>query len=237
MNPWLLPFADGVDWARIIIFALIILFTALGPLLSKLAEAQREAARRARVGPPRPAGPKPNDPLADEITEFLRRASEREKPPARPAAARPPALSPLPNALQPFRPPPLRPSSPPLAAELVDEGAKRESVAEHVRESFGRRAFGQVGSQDLGKEVAAADSKVQSRLRGVFDHQLGQLAGVAGETSQPAAAVQPTAPADRVGAAPATSVGGLVAMLTNPRTIRQAVLIGEILHRPEERWK
>jgi len=239
MNPWVPPLADAGEWIWIAVFALIVLFRALGPLLGKLAEAQREAARRAGPVPPRPAGPKPNDPLADEIAEFLRRASQPERPPApaRPAAGPPPVLRPLSDPLQPFRPPPLRPAPPPLEAELVGGAPKRESIADHVRESFGQRTFGQVGSQGLGKEVAAADSKVQSRLRGVFDHQLGQLASEAGETSQPAAAVQPTAPADRIDAAPATSAAGLATMLTNPRTLRQAVLIGEILHRPEERWK
>jgi len=238
MNPWLPPLADAGEWIWIVVFALIVLFRAMGPLLGKLAEAQREAARRARPVPPRPADPKPNDPLADEIADFLKRALQRERPPApaRPAAGPPPVLRPLSEPLQPFRPPPLRPA-PPLEAELVGGAPKRESIADHVRESFGQRAFGQVGSQGLGKEVASADSKVQSRLRGVFDHQLGQLASEAGETSRPAAAVQPSAPADRIGDAPATSAAGLAAMLTNPRTLRQAVLMGEILHRPEERWK
>jgi hypothetical protein len=239
MNPWMMPLADAGDWNSIALLVLVVFFFVVAPLLSKIAEAQARAARRARPGPPRPAGPTPKDPLADEIAEFLKRASQPQGPaaPARPAAGPPPVVSPLPDALQPFRPPQPRPSPPPLEAEIVGEAPKRESVADHVRESFGQRTFGQVGSQDLGKEVAAADNKVESRLRGVFDHQLGQLAGVAGEASQATAAVQPTAPADRIEAAPATSAAALAAMLTNPLTLRQAVLIGEILHRPEERWK
>ena len=85
-GPWLV--ADAKDWSSIVLFALIFFFFVLAPLLSRLAEAQAKAARRARPRPPQPGGPKPNDPLADEIAEFLRRASQQQRPetPARPAA-------------------------------------------------------------------------------------------------------------------------------------------------------
>ncbi len=86
--------------------------------ISKLIEAQKEAARRAAQqakkagGPPGPGGP-PRDPIEQEIADFLRRvAGERPKPPqaAKPA---PPPPPPPPPVQQPVRRP-ARPGQKPM---------------------------------------------------------------------------------------------------------------------------
>jgi hypothetical protein len=241
MNHFQPILADAAEWIRIIVILVFVLFSALGPLLTKLREAQREAARRARVGPPKPAPPKPKDPLADEITEFLKRAAQRQKPPAvRPAMVRPAGpppvplpVAPAPRPLRsPLRSPPLAPPLRPIEAEVVGAGPKRESVAEHVRESFGQSKFGHVISNDLGEDVAEEDDKIELRLRSVFDHRIGRLASMGGETSERAAPVPP----DGLGTPAPTRAAGFAAILAQPTTLRQAIVASEILRRPEDRW-
>lgn len=226
MIPRGVVFADG-EWIGIVVFVIFVVFSILSQLAGKLKDVQREVARRGRANPPDHI-PKPADPLEDEIAEFLRRAAERQKPaqPDRPAPP-PPAAD---EAMRPFRPPPV-----PL--EPVAEPVAQESVAEHVRDRFGRPQFGQVGSTGLGREVAQADDKVDERLREKFGRQVSRLASVPGEAAAGAVAVEPLVPADRVAAPPAFDAASVAAMLTNPSTLRQVILASEILHRPEERWK
>jgi hypothetical protein len=230
MIPRGVVFADG-EWIGIVVFVIFVVFSVLSQLAGKLKDVQREVARRGRANPP-DHFPKPADPLEDEIAEFLRRAAERQKPaqPDRPAprpAPSPPAAE---EAMRPFRPPPV-PSVP------AGEPAAQESVAEHVRDRFGRPQFGQVGSAGLGHEVAQADEKVDERFREKFGRQVSRLASVPGEAAAGAVAVEPAVPADRVAAPPAFDAASVAAMLTNPATLRQVILASEILHRPEERWR
>ncbi len=233
MNPLGLLFADG-GWIGVVVFLIFVIFSILSQLAGKWKEVQKEAARRARANQPAHF-PKPADPLEDEIAEFLRRAAERQKPvqAERPAGRPPPSPPPRATgeAMRPFRPPPT-----PVEPVVVGEPLPQESVAEHVRDRFGRPQFGQVGSPGLGREVAQADEKVGDRLREKFGHQVSRLAGVSGEAAAVPLAVEPTVPADRVAAPPAVDAATMAALLTNPATLRQAVLVSEILHRPEERW-
>jgi hypothetical protein len=120
---------------------------------------------------------------------------------------------------------------------VVGEPIQQESLAEHVRDRFGRPQFGQVGSAGLGKEVAQTDEKVGDRLREKFGHQVSRLASVPGEAATVPLAVESTVPVDRVAAPPAFDAAAFAALLTNPATLRQVVLASEILHRPEERWR
>lgn len=227
-----------------IVVLVIVIVSLLRALANKVAEAQREAARRAR--PPKPVAPKSNDPLADEITDFLKRAAQTQRPkaappesketPRRPPLPASPSRPPLAEAMKPFRPSQPAPIPKPSEPRQAPVKAKRESVAEHVRDQLGSRKFAQVGTQGLGKEVSATDDKNESRLRGVFGHQLSELSSVGGEASETTAAVPPASAADRFASAPVTNAAALAAFLANPATLRQAILVGEILHRPEERW-
>jgi hypothetical protein len=232
MIPHGLLIADG-EWIGIVIFVIFVVFSALSQLAAKWKEVQREVARRARANQPE-RFPKPADPLEDEIAEFLRRAAERQKPAQaeRPAGQPPPLPSPPPRAADEA----MRPSRPPILEPVAAEPAAQESVAEHVRDRFGRPQFGQVGSTGLGKEVAQTDEKVGDRLREKFGRQVSRLASVPGEAAAGPVAVEPAVPADRVAAPPAFDAAAVAALLTNPATLRQVILASEIFHRPEERW-
>jgi hypothetical protein len=235
MNPIGLPLADAdMVWAVIVIAFVVI--SALSQLAGKWKEAQKEVARRARANQPEGI-PAPRDPLEDEIAEFLKRAAQRQKP-AQAERPTPPSPAPVSEAMRPFRPPPPKPVLEAAEAEVVlAEDAEQESVAEHVRDRFDRPQFGRVGSAGLGKEAAQADEKAGERLREKFGHQVSRLAGVSGEAAAMPVATEPTVPADRIAAPPAVSAASMAALLANPGTLRQAILVSEILHRPEERWR
>ncbi|MGQ9574845.1 MAG: hypothetical protein ACUVUC_05970, partial [Thermoguttaceae bacterium] len=132
------------------------------------------------------------------------------------------------------RPPPPRPRPAEARVELEppESRPRAEGEAEHVRERLGTAKFGPIG-QELGKQIAETDKKVERHLQEKFEHQLGRLAGMTGEAARPLAAVDLEAPPERVAA---VSFDSLAAVFSNPVSLRQAVLLYEIFQRPESRW-
>ena len=216
------------------IIAIIVVLTIIAQLIAKWREMQA-MANKPNAGQPNPARPKPapgNDPLADEIGEFLRRATQRRgqagQQPKR-AGGAPPARAQEGRRTRSSRPGRTeQPAQPiPVEAEPADE-----SVAEHVQEHL-KSTFKRI-NPELGTEVAEADDKIEARLHQVFDHRVSLLSTVPGEAARPPAADQPGAPRRAAAAIPlAAAVAGIFA---NPATVSQAILIHEILRRPEERW-
>jgi len=89
----------------------------------------------------------------------------------------------------------------------------------------------------LGKRVAQADQQIDQRLQQVFDHRVSKLEVVPGEAAAPPMAYEPP---DLVGASadiPATFATGLLELVSSPESLSQAIILNEILHRPEERWE
>jgi hypothetical protein len=79
--------------------------------------------------------------------------------------------------------------------------------------------------------MAQADEKRVEHLQEVFGHQVGQL----GDEATPTIASQESVSAE----APAVAAGpafDLVGMFGQPDKLRQAILLQEILQRPEHRW-
>jgi len=70
----------------------------------------------------------------------------------------------------------------------------------------------------------------------VFDHQITALEGVSGESAQVTQPEETLTPEDTITPVPATAAAGLAAMFADPGDLRQAILINEILQRPEHRW-
>ena len=109
-------------------------------------------------------------------------------------------------------------------------------VTEHVQkyldaEEFTRRAG------ELGGEVTQAVEEVDQHLRQVFDHSVSQLAAVPGEAAAPPAAAEPPELTElSLLEIPATFATGLSTLLADPDSVRQAIVLGEIFRRPEERW-
>jgi hypothetical protein len=177
----------------------------------------------------RPDPPPGNrNPLADEIEAFLRDAAQKRgraySPPRTPASgARPPAGRPAP------------PPSQPIQAEMIDQ--PRSSVAEDVQRHAARRRVGTPEAQ-LGKDVSQVSRSVQTHMKETFDHSVGHLATMPSSLAPPRAAELPSSPVDRVvDAAPAVLAWQIAELICNPATLRQTILLSEILHRPEERWR
>jgi len=224
MNNWLV--ADGLG--NLITTIAAILFVVI-PIIAQLLAKLREAEQQRR---PAQAHRRPMPERVDqEIEEFLRRAGkQREGPPARGAGA----AEELRRRVGP-PPPPSRTPELPVPAVVVEEGPSGESVQQHVQRHLDTKEFTERSAQ-LGSEVAQADENIDARLQQVFGHSVGRLArGPGGAVNRLAPDTLP--PAEGV-TTPALTVEGssLIAMLADPQSIRQAIIISEILRRPEERW-
>lgn len=211
MNHFGLPFAAG-DWIGGAIFLAFVIFSLLAQLVGKWQESQKEAARRARrSSPQRP--PQAGAPLEDEIAEFLRRRVQGQKPaPSERPAPSPPPLPASPPAREPKRRArPHRASRParvePMEAELVVVPAERERA---------------LRDDTWGTTQPSPPSAQPTANLGTEAFQ-----AIAG----------PETPTTSAATAPAVNAATLAALLANPANLRQAVLLTEILRRPEDRFR
>ena len=159
--------------------------------------------------------------ITDEIETFMRRVLGEKAPDAKPATRREPR-------------PVVLTVEQPVQAEIIAEQPTGEQVNKQVEKYLDSREFTDRSSR-LGGEVVQADEQFEEHLHQVFDHRLGQF----DQTDQAANAA--TAPiADLSGPAPIemppTVAAGLVAMLSNAESVAQAIVLSEIIRRPEERW-
>jgi hypothetical protein len=177
--------------------------------------------------------------MKNEVEEFLRRVAQmraqaeaqakgqqqeraqksQARPPQQPARQQPPTQQPY------SAPAPPRTIAKPLQqVEIVDaELADRsDRVSRQVTEDL--RGTQQISehTRRLGAEVDSADEKMEAHLHQIFDHKLGQL-----KSSTSEAAVLQT---DK--AAAELSLTQIVQMLRSPSSIRDAVIMAEILKRP-----
>lgn len=111
----------------------------------------------------------------------------------------------------------------PIAAPLTPlrHGSVAEHVAEHI--SSASRQIAEHTSH-LGEEVALADDKVEARIHHKFDHELGSLGKLHSEREREQMQVHRNSPAAQI-----------AAMMANPEGVQQAIVLSEILRRPEER--
>jgi hypothetical protein len=198
-----------------VIAILIMLVSGLSQRLGKPRQPQGPAGepqRPAAAAPPRQV-PVEEQAMEDEIGEFLRRTAKRRGPQAAPPAALEPVL------VEPERTGPI--------------GGR---VEEHVKDFLNAGEFSH-RTAALGGEVAQADEQLGQHLHQVFDHNVSSLAATPGEVSaQPAAVVGPAADLAAL-ELPATAAAGFAALLSDMENVRQAIVINEILRRPEERWQ
>lgn len=232
MSPLAPLLAQGLDdLLKIAIAILFVVIPVVWGILSKLGQQQGPGggparrppggpgqARRPPAGAPQARGPARGG-LEDEIGEFLRRAArQRQAQPARPPR---PAERPV--------------MAQPVEVEVVREAPLGDQMKRHVREYLNTGDF-ERRTSELGDEVAQADDQMEQRLHEKFDHELGRLAATPGQSAGQPQVEEAAEPEGRVAELPSTAAAGLAVMLSQPIGIRQAIIINEILARPEHRW-
>ncbi len=256
MTPYTLPLlADG--WADLIGSAapivLGLLYVVFRWVVGQAGGAPKGGARPPNVPPPPAQGGRPPNPLA-EIEEFLRRAAALQGEKARPAAQPPPAQRPQVQRppVQPAaarRPPPV-PGTPagaeqrprkragkvrpagalrgeqPVEVELAKGGRRPEGVAEHVKQHLDSRPLRERAAQLT--HLDQTDEQMQSHVQQSLGGTVGRL-GSAGSDRPEAATAQSTTTAS----AAALYLAGL---LRDPASMRTAIILQEVLRRPEQNW-
>lgn len=167
--------------------------------------------------------------MARDIEDFLRRAAERRQQKAGGGAPRPKPANPprQPAQQQPARQRPVEPTvveatiAPKrLVQKRRDPKPKlREgSVADHVSSHINTSSIGD-HAERLGSRISAVHDQVDSRIHQNLDHDISKI---------------DDSPTITGLAAPATTnrAGDLRKVLSNPQSIRQAIMLAEILKRP-----
>ncbi len=223
MNGLVPLIADIGDIIGVLVFIVIGLLSVAGQIMNKAKEKQQRAAPpRPRPRPPQPQPRQQQGPLANEVDQFVRQAAQRRgeggRQPVAQGQGRPQLAQRRPLAQQqPVEAVPVE-----LLEPMSDDTG---SVAEHVRTHVSSRHVGTVGSRTLQSQVDQADENMEEHVHEVFDHKLGRLSSTPGETAdQPGPTIPPTAAA------------GMAAMLSDASSIRQAIVLSEILQRPEHNW-
>lgn len=210
--------ADLGDFIFPLVVMLFLAISAVGQVLAKMRGAQQAAANKNRPGKPRPPAqpgrPAGQDPVQSEIDDFLRDAvrNQAKKRPRR------------------------WPAEEPIDVQSVELVPEDDNVADHVRH---RAAASKIGTlaPAVDSGLSHAGDAMESRLHGVFDHGLGALERTPGESALSTEPEEAATPDDRITPIPAAGAAGLAAMLAEPGSIRQAVVLSEILSRPESRWQ
>ena len=231
----------------IVVFIIVVVSSIISQAFNKQKQGEQKPRPQQRPQPqqrPLPgkpvAGNQPAKPraeaLGDEIGEFLRRAAQGGQPqpqqaqPQRPAQA--PGLPPRPARARSARPQPPVPRHQvkPIAAELVDPPRRPvgEGLAQQVQKDINTSDITRHADQ-LGAETRQATTKLDRQIQESFGHQVGSLGAQTAPTAQ-----RPTAEPEQV--FPTTSAAGFAAMLSDAESLKQAIIINEILQRPAHRW-
>jgi hypothetical protein len=227
-----LLFAFDPDWVRLAIFLVV----AVGYLISFIATRLRER-QVAKNRLPRP--PRQDPSTAKELEDFLKRSSATRRETGKKPA--PPAARPQPQADARARATrrkaderEKRRRAPTPTASLVnlrDSELTKERPAGpigQIRPSIDTRAIAE-HAEHLGSFDEARS--LENRVKQVFSHQVGTL---------PAAPADSLAAQNRAAAAAAAATGTRqalpIAALLSGGNLRNAIILNEILQRPEARW-
>jgi hypothetical protein len=176
-------------------------------------------------GQGRPAG----GDLRNEVEDFLRRVGEmRTAPelPPKPTKPQPPtSQSEGPRRVR-EKPTPTNRSAARNQQASESSVSRGGSVTEHVQQHVGHLRESQLAEQAarLGADLAQTDERLEQRLQQKFDHKVGTLASGT-LAKNPGATPIFTSPAQEI-----------AAMLARPDSMRNAIVLGEIMKRPSDDW-
>ena len=224
------PLWAGVeDWIGIIVFILFIVIPAIGQIISSMSK-DKPAKRVGGNRPQQPRGARVE--MEDEIGAFLREAAQRK------GEQGPAVRGQQPGVRKPQQPPqrPRRSQVEAVEAVIVEEPAVGGRVEREVQQHLDPSKFAK-SSAELGGRVSQADQEVEQHLRQKFSGDVSRLQRQRGETAEaPTPVVKVSELEDAVDGMPKTAAAGLAALFANAQNIRQAIVINEILQRPEDRW-
>jgi hypothetical protein len=249
----------AVDWIEIIIFLIIVVSSLIGQLFQSAKPKNKPPSKPGRGRPkpkPRPVqqpvpemermrpaaelqrgrGPVKAGPTAleQEIQEFLQRHRPAEAA-AKPKPATPPPATTRRPPPSPGRKPPASTMPKPLKPRPAEreDFPPRESVEVHVERHLRQ---GGVGARDahLGDQIEQSDERLESHLQEVFQHSLGQLDSTIAVQPGIAAGTDAGVWDQRATAHPLYDA--LTQMVSSPRQMQAAIVLSEIIRRPEERW-
>lgn len=246
--------ADVGDWAKVIVFIVIAVIWVIKRVMGIEAPGQKPNVRRPEA--PRPvkpvAAPVERKRIDDEVGEFLRRAAQQRAGQQRAGQGQPKeqqadkrhVAQPVAQAATPIAP--AQPARRPLVerpvhartadtrtvdveaveVEVLEDVYVGRSVADHVQQHLGARPVVQRGPQ--GEVVESSVQNMQAHLQQTFDHEVGHLAQRSSAEGTSVATLAPDATLP--------TANQLRTILGSPQGVGQAILLSEILRRPEERW-
>lgn len=103
-------------------------------------------------------------------------------------------------------------------------------MSESVERHLGTRSFNE-RTEHLADDITRADQQMEEHMQKAFNRRVGTLDEATPKASAPATDTRPLATIEQPSAATA-----IAAMLANPAEIKQAIVLSEILARPEHRW-
>lgn len=241
--------AAGNDWV-VAFFAILVpaAIWVLNWLVGQFAqEGQQPPARNPRPEAPQPEGGAPRD----EVQEFLRKVRERRREAEGVEVLRPPPQpepepKPIVRRQQSKRPsgglrdrPPSRParqaqSTRPAPRPQSPLAAAPQPTYEELTSRIGDQVAKDIDTSSMAEQSShltqldQADEQMEAHLQSVFSHSLGQLRESAPDEATAARA------AERLQRG--SLAAAVRAQLTSPASVRQAVVIREILDRPTHRW-
>jgi len=155
--------------------------------------------------------------MSDDIAEFLRRAAQRY---GAPQAERREVLD----------------AEIVEDAEILDPGeVVEQDVSAHVARHMDTSGFARRVST-LGDRVERSDDRMEVHLQSTFQHELGQLGARTSTPEASALEADGLAGTRAPEAAPRPSGVNLVTLLHDTQQLRNALILSEILQRPEHRW-
>ena len=225
--PPLLADAEWMRWVGLIVFIVIYILNHFLGGDKKKAKVPRAKGAEA-IQPDRTVKPAPpnrqtapgsaRQSQTQEIEAFLQRAKERRRektPPQKTVAKAPPApvrrLAETPLEAEVVK-------SRPLGASIANQQLDTRDVTEH--------------SEHLTDDLTQADQNRELHRRKMFSHRVGRLEDTSGEVGAKAGEDAPQSNA----AATAAAAVPISAAFFQPKDIRQAIIVSEVLQRPEHRW-
>ena len=129
----------------------------------------------------------------------------------------------------------------PVDVEVLEEVFDDGSVASHVEQHINISKFDR-RTAELDLQTGQADEKLKSRLHEKFDRHIGQLTSGGRSDDPQAQSVESVSREnfepyeDQPKVVPVVDMANLVDSLRNPQSLKQAIILREILDRPEHRW-